>query len=101
MRKATINWNRYLDIAMNAYPKEAAGFIFTTGPYYSPETWHVFPDLSLPSQRLVTKAGTAPLPVAGGIHRIFPPGASRGTGTGNRPKEGGATQAEPFQYCSW
>jgi hypothetical protein len=43
MRKIKINWNGFLKIAVEEYPKEACAFLFAERPYSDNEEWVVFP----------------------------------------------------------
>jgi proteasome lid subunit RPN8/RPN11 len=38
----TIKWNGFIDMAMEEYPKEVCGFLFTDRPYNENETWHIY-----------------------------------------------------------
>jgi len=38
-----INWNGFLKIAVEEYPKEACAFLFSNKPYSPDEEWFVFP----------------------------------------------------------
>lgn len=38
-----IDWNNFLRIAVDEFPKEACGFLFSKKPYDSEEEWVVFP----------------------------------------------------------
>jgi len=43
MRKAKIEWNGFMDIAMSSSPNEACAFLYSSGPYFTPEIWRVYP----------------------------------------------------------
>ena len=47
-----INWNDFIEVALDAYPEEACGFLFSRKPYDPQEEWFVFSVENLSSKPL-------------------------------------------------